>query len=193
MFFADPLIQLDLGGIAKGYAVERVLDLIRQLGGKAALVQLGGEIATFGSRGLEAWKIGVQHPLNDNEVWGVIEQNGDLRVSTSGSYRQVMEIAGIKYSHIFDPRTGLPLPENLLGVTLISTGTGGSNAELDAAATAVMVLGVEKGLKLAAEFGAEALFITRNGSVLQEHKSRNLDKVFQRSQTRQKKDVENER
>ncbi len=181
--FSDPLIQLDLGGTAKGYAVERILELIRQLGGKAALVQLGGEVAVFGSRGEEPWKIGVQHPLDAGKVWGVIENPGDLRVSTSGVYRQTFEIAGKRYSHIFDSHTGQPLPEKILSVTLIKIGPGGSSAELDSAATAVMALGVEKGLKLAGQLGVEALIITNEDGRLNEYKTANLDRFFTRTET----------
>lgn len=152
-------VQLDFGGIAKGYAVDRVEAVLRAAGVKSALIALGGEICAFGDDDGKPWTIGVQHPRDDQALWGVISVRGGLRVSTSGNYRQPLQIAGKTYYHIMDPRTGRPISTAAAGVTTLDVQGRASSALLDAAATAIAVLGPEAGLALARRLGIEALIL----------------------------------
>lgn len=155
-------LQFDFGGIAKGYAVDHVAALLREHDISAALVALSGEIRTFGKNNDRPWRIGIQHPLKMNDLWGIVSSETDIRVSTSGNYRQPLIIAGHEFYHIFDPRTARPVTEKILGVTTLCSSQKASNALLDGAATAIVVMGVESGLKLANRLGIDALVLKRS-------------------------------
>lgn len=164
-------ITFDFGGIAKGFAVDRVRNVLKDTGIRAGLVQLGGEIAAFGDNGNEPWRIGVQHPTDMQAIWGVISKTGSLRVSTSGNYRQPLVIQGHAFYHIFSPETGKPVSEKVLGVTTASPDKDHSSAMLDAAATAITIMGQKKGLNLAEKLGIQALVLTRDkqGNIMEHH------------------------
>jgi thiamine biosynthesis lipoprotein len=161
-------LQLDFGGIAKGYAVDRAAAVARARGAVAALIQVGGEIVTFGPSDEGRWRLGVQHPTREGRLYGVVEHQGTIRVSTSGNYQQPLTIAGQTYYHIFDPRTGRPVSTRTRGVTLAAFDGGTDNATLDALATAATVLGAARGVALARRFGVEALVIDGEPGALRE-------------------------
>lgn len=160
-------VMFDFGGIVKGYAVDKVRQLLINNGVTAGLVQLGGEISAFGSNNGKPWRIGIQHPKQMNKIWGVISSHGNLRISTSGNYRQPLLIDGQAFYHIFSPKTGRPVSEKVLGVTTASMGDKKSNALLDGAATAITIMGSSAGLLLAKELAIEAfiLYETKDGSI----------------------------
>ncbi|NOY70359.1 MAG: FAD:protein FMN transferase [Deltaproteobacteria bacterium] len=162
-------MRLDFGGVAKGYAVDRVRAVLKENGIASGMVQLGGEIAAFGEHDGRPWRIGVQNPREMQAVWGVISAKKDLRVSTSGNYRQPLVINGAAFYHIFSPKTGKPVSERVLGVTTISLDAKASNALLDGAATAITVLGVNAGLDFAKKLGISAIILTeaRDGRIAQ--------------------------
>jgi len=143
--FADPGVRINVDAIAKGYGVDRALQSLRVAGVSSALVNIGGEIACFG----DDWIIGIQDPFagdNDNPLrerprWRV--KCRDAAVATSGNYRRYVTIDGRKVSHIVDPRTGRPA-DTPASVTIIADQT----VDADALATAVSVMGPEKGLAL---------------------------------------------
>jgi len=163
----DHPVMFDFGGIVKGYAVDQVRQMLLDAGVSAGLVQLGGEIAAFGNNGNEPWRIGIQHPLQMDKVWGVIEAKGSLRVSTSGNYRQAIRIGDRSFYHIFSPKTGWPVSEKVLGVTTSCIGESMSSARLDGIATAITALGPKKGLALAEKLGIAALILyeTADGQI----------------------------
>jgi thiamine biosynthesis lipoprotein len=134
---------LDLGGVAKGYAVDRALGAMEEAGAGAGLVNIGGDIAVFGERpdGVP-WTIGVQHPRAPGELFAVLELKGGA-VATSGDYERYFVVDGVRYHHILDPRTGRPA-RGLVSVTV----TAPSCVLADAYATAVFVLGPERGMEL---------------------------------------------
>lgn len=162
-------IEFDFGGIAKGYAVDRVRELVVKHGAAAGIIQLGGEVAAFGDNEGKPWRIGIQHPLKPEGIYGVVSHQGTLRVSTSGNYQQPIIIRGYSFYHIFSPKTGKPVPEKILGVTTLSTNPTISNALLDGAATAITVAGRTNGLALAEKLGIEALILIkgRDGAIAQ--------------------------
>ena len=155
----SPHLQLDLGGIAKGYAVDRAIAVLKQHGVTSAAVNAGGDMYLLGQRSERDWRIGLQHP---REKGGVLEtvQVRDRAVVTSGDYERFFEQDGVRYHHIFDPQNGMPARE-CQSVTIVTD----SVALGDALATAVFVLGPAAGLTLMEQFPqAEGLVVAADGS-----------------------------
>lgn len=157
-FSAQP-VQFDFGGVVKGYAVDRVCKILLDAGITSGLVQLGGEVNAFGDNNAKPWRIGIQHPREMDKIWGVISSKGDIRVSTSGNYRQPIQIGDQSFYHIFSPETGWPVSEKVLGVTTADLKGVADSARLDGIATAITVMGPKNGLALAQELGIEAIIL----------------------------------
>jgi thiamine biosynthesis lipoprotein len=168
-----PGIRFDFGGVVKGYAVDRVRELLASHGAISCLVQLGGEISTLGDNDGAPWRIGIQHPKEMDRVWGIVSGPGRLNFSTSGNYMQPIVIQGRSFYHIFNPKTGKPVSEKILGVTTSSNGGTISNAVLDGSATAITVLGSAAGLEFAQKTGIEALILIekKDGGIGEVHTS----------------------
>jgi thiamine biosynthesis lipoprotein len=132
---ASGRVQLDLGGIAKGEAVDRLVDLLGRHGIRDGLVNAGGDLRVIGRRGERPWRIGIQDP-RDDAVLGVIELADGEAAFTSGDYERFVELDGTRLHHIIDPRTGRPAGETR-AVTVIAR----EGVLADAAATAIFVAG----------------------------------------------------
>ena len=161
--FAVEGMRVDLGAIAKGYAIDKAVEVTQKTGALGAMVEIGGDIRCFGSppQGQNRWRIGLQssraigESVGTGEVLLVLELV-DAAVATSGDYRRFVLIEGKKYSHILDTRTGRA-SKGLTSVTIISQNA----TDADALATAVSVMGLEKGLALIeAEPDTEAILVT---------------------------------
>ena len=140
-------MTLDLNSIAKGFAVDQVSQLIAAGGFENYLVEIGGEVYAAGLRkDSKNWRIGINKPQKDaafNEVYKVVSLSNKA-FATSGDYRNFFEINGVRYSHVIDPRSGYPVANGVVGVSIIA-----NNCTLaDGLATAIMVMGVERGLPL---------------------------------------------
>ncbi len=159
-----PGMELDLGGIVKGWSVDRAVQWLTDRRVKSALVQVGGEIGLVGQSDTNRpWRIGIRHPLDGNRNWTVLSITGRAAVSTSGNYEQPIKIGGIDYYHIFDPAIGRPISTDILGVTVVVTAGQDMNARADGLATAFAVMGVDKALETAATMkGVDVLFIVRD-------------------------------
>ena len=161
--FAVEGMRLDLGGIAKGYAVDLAIEAMRRAGALGGMVDVGGDIRCFGAppKGKKKWTIGLQDPdsATDAIIGGpltLILELTDDAVATSGNYRRFVLIDGKKYSHIIDPATSAGT-EGLSSVTVIARNA----MDADALATAVTVMGAEKGLAFIESMpDTEALLIT---------------------------------
>ncbi len=141
--FSNPFTKLDLGAIGKGYAVDRVVEVLRGKGIESACVNLGGNIYALGNpEGRDFWKIGIQHPREKNTLLGHLELK-DCAVATSGDYERFVVIDNKRYSHILDPRTGWPV-EGMVSVSVVAP----SAIEADVLSTSAFVLGEEKGCEL---------------------------------------------
>ncbi len=156
-------MTLDLSAVAKGYAVDQIMTLLKQSFIDNAMVEIGGELRTQGVNAKDkTWKIGVEKPEDLNaqgsKVSSVLYLN-QASVATSGDYRNYREVGGQRLSHTIDPRTGMPVNHKLTSVTVVAD----SVALADAWATALMVLGEDEGLKLAQQAGIHALLIYRDG------------------------------
>ena len=143
ILFKHPQTKIDFGAIGKGYAVDKALEIVRKYAVNNACINLGGNIYVRGAPAdRNAWKVGVQHPRNKAEILGYLELK-DESTATSGDYERFIEIKGKRYSHIVDPRTGMPV-KDVVAVTIVApTGTA-----VDALSTSVFVLGLEKGMNL---------------------------------------------
>jgi thiamine biosynthesis lipoprotein len=157
-------VTVDLSSIAKGYGVDAVAVLLRSLGYQNYLVEIGGEIFAAGRRQDNTrWRIGINRPRADaafNAVYKVVPL-GNQGFATSGDYRNFFEIDGVRYSHVIDPRTGYPVSNGVVSASIIS----GNCAMADGLATAVMVLGVKKGIELIDRLdGVEGLIVVEQHS-----------------------------
>ena len=151
-------ITLDLNGIAKGHGVDRLAETMLQFGIKAFLVGIDGEMRAAGLRpDGEPWTIAVEQPDTTRRAAQAVLALEDAAVATSGDYRHWVEVGGRRLSHTMDPSRGAPLAASPASVTVVAR----SCAEADAWATALMVLGADRGAALAAERGIDALFLTR--------------------------------
>lgn len=168
-----PGVKFDFGGVVKGMAVDRVMQRLITAGRRAALVQCGGETGCFGlsPRG-RAHVLGIPHPDRaDEENWCAIADTGrGLSGSTSGNYRQPVIIAGKPYYHIFDPRTGLPIDDQVLSVSVVFPANG-RNGLADALTKVGAVLGHARLLPLVESLGGQALVLMRAGDRIVEHAS----------------------
>lgn len=158
---ATPALQLDLSAIAKGYGVDSTADVIRANGIENFLVEIGGEIVADGTnRSGNPWRVGIEAPEADKafgaDIFRTVELSGRA-MATSGDYRnfQVRD-DGSRYSHIIDPHTGRPAESDVAAVSVLAA----SCTDADAIATALFVMGSEKGLRWVEEHpGFHAFFI----------------------------------
>lgn len=113
-------MQIDLGGIAKGYTSARIMDIYKEYGIKSGLVSLGGNVQLLGTKtDGSLWRVAIQSPGDDSDYIGVLSAS-DVAVITSGGYERYFEQDGKTYHHIIDPRTGYPSDSGLLSVTIVS-------------------------------------------------------------------------
>lgn len=175
-------VYVDLSAVAKGYAVDKVAEYLQSVGVSAYLVEVGGELRSFGRKpDGSAWRVAIESPVAGNPVAGnpvagspvagspasgqrsihnVIElENSGL--ATSGDYRNFYEEDGVRYSHTIDPRTGRPITHRLASVTVLHEQT----SYADAWATALMVMGEEQGYDLAVKNKLAAFFIAKETDV----------------------------
>lgn len=148
--------HLDLSAIGKGYAVDRLADLLDDAQCRSFLIEFGGEIRVSGSApGGGPWRLGVESPSGSGLVTTIALETGSL--ATSGDYRQYREHDGGRVSHVIDPRTGYPIRHRLASVTVLAE----TAAEADAYATALLVMGDREGMRFADATGLAALFVVR--------------------------------
>jgi thiamine biosynthesis lipoprotein len=134
-------MELDLGGIAKGWGVDRAADVLAGLSG-ACLVNAGGDLVVRGLKpGGKPWRVGVQDPRDPSQLFLKLRLAENVAVATSGDYQRYFEVDGVRYHHLLDPRTGYPA-RAASSATVIAPDC----ATADAWATAVFVLGPAAGI-----------------------------------------------
>ena len=154
-------MQIDLGGIAKGYIADKVAQLLREKA-YAGIVSLGGNVYTVGTKpDGSKFSVGIKDPEATHLSKAII-YTGDCTVVTSGTYERGFSFGGVRYHHILDPKTGWPAQSDLVSATFVTD----SSMTADALATACIVMGSEKSLELAAAQGLDAIFIKKDGTVL---------------------------
>lgn len=151
-------IELDLSAVAKGYAVDKIAELLDAQGINNYLVEIGGELRSKGRNVQgELWHIAIEAPQSINmtpQIQRIIDID-NISVASSGDYRNFFEVDGQEYSHTIDPRTGRPINHNLVSVTVLSDTT----ALADALATALIVLGKEQAMELANDHNIPVYFL----------------------------------
>ncbi|MEM7220227.1 MAG: FAD:protein FMN transferase [Pseudomonadota bacterium] len=153
-------VLIDLGGIAKGYAVDRAIERLERRGVSQAIVAAGGDSRILGDRRGRPWSVGVQHPRRPQEMIAVLPLV-DTAVSTSGDYERYFEREGIRFHHILDPTSG-DSARGLRSVTIM----GPEGIFTDALSTAVFVLGVDAGLALIDRLpGIDAVLVDASGAL----------------------------
>ena len=161
---ANPAVQLDFGGYAKGYALDRAADILRENGFQNALVNVGGNIMALGRRAGRPWRVGLESPRGKG-VLATIELADGEAIGTSGDYRRYYEIGGKRYSHIIDPRTGYPVP-GVRSVTVLVPRQPGAGALSDAASKPIFIEGPRGWKEAAARMGVScAMLVDIDGVV----------------------------
>ena len=159
--FARPGMRIDVGGIGKGYAVDRCIAILQSLGFEHALVTAGGDSRIIGDRKGRPWIVGIRHPDDPNKIVTRLPL-ADTAMSTSGDYYRFFDEAGVRYHHIIDPRTGHSASRVRSATILGPTAT-----ETDGLSKTAFVLGAEKTLEMINRMPKfDAIFITPDGRVL---------------------------
>jgi thiamine biosynthesis lipoprotein len=165
---SHPDLYIDLSTIAKGYAVDKLAELLQTFSINNYLVEIGGEMRLAGQKASgKPWKIAIEKPETEQRSIQKIISVGDNAVATSGDYRNYYEQNGVRYSHLINPTTGYPIKHNLVSVTVIHA----SSMTADGLATALNVMGKEKALELAEKDGIAVLLITKEKDGFTEYTS----------------------
>ena len=144
-------VKIDLGGYAKGYALDRAAAILKQQGIHNALINIGGNVMAMGTHGSRAWRVGIQHPRKPGPI-ATLELHDGEAIGTSGDYQRYFELDGKRYCHLIDPRNGHPVQ----GVEAVTILTHGEHAGLlsDASSKPLFVSGVQGWAGLCAENAA---------------------------------------
>jgi thiamine biosynthesis lipoprotein len=157
---SNPAVQLDFGGIAKGYAVDLAIQALATREFEGGIVNAGGDLRAYGTNHGHPWRIAIENPLGG--IIGIIDIDTDESVFTSGNYQRFGEDdSGLRYAHILDPRTGWPV-RNILSATVITD----SGIAADAAATALVVAGLDEWKELARDMQLDTFLITDESGVV---------------------------
>lgn len=157
---SNPAVQLDFGGIAKGYAIDRACEKLRSLGIRNMVVNAGGDLRAVGDHGDRPWRIGIRDP-GGGGVIGALQTGPDEAIFTSGNYERYREDATRRYPHILDPRSGWPV-SGLSSATVVAR----EGVVADAAATALVVAGNDEWADVAHDLGLrQVLMVDESGTV----------------------------
>ncbi|MGC1511134.1 FAD:protein FMN transferase [Ketobacter nezhaii] len=152
-------MRIDLGGIAKGYAVDNAIAILQAAGVESAIVTAGGDSRILGDHRGRPWLLGIHNPRGDGQVLKLPLE--DVSISTSGDYERYFEADGVRYHHIIDPHKGAS-PSELMSASVLTD----KSIDADALSTTLFVLGTDKALKLAnSQPGVSAILIDRTGKV----------------------------
>jgi len=158
----DTAIQLELGAVGKGYAIDQALDVIKDGGAGGALISAGSSIGAMGHKEDGSnYTISIRDPRGEESDYIGLLHTTDCTISTSGDYERYFTQDGKRYHHILDPHTGYPADSGLMQVTVIC----GSGALGDALSTACFVLGLDKGMQLAKEYNVLAIFVDTDKNI----------------------------
>ena len=167
--------QIDLGGIAKGYTGEKLTEIFQEYGVSSAMVSLGGNIQAIGTKpDGSSWRVGIRDPKGSQQDYAGVLQVQDEAVVTSGGYERYFEEDGKTYIHIIDPRTGYPVENDLLSVTIVSP----DGTLADGLSTALYIMGYDKAVQFWQQHQDEfdVILITTDEQI---HASKKLQDSFQ--------------
>lgn len=154
-------MKLHLGGIGKGWAVDKAVVIMRKAGLRDFMVQAGGDLYVAGTRGSRAWRVGVRDPRGSRSSYFAFAEVTDATFSTSGDYERYFEKDGRRYHHILDPDSGQPA-KGIRSVTVMAPDA----TTADALSTGLFILGLERGMEVIESVeGAGAVFVTDKNEV----------------------------
>ncbi len=173
VYLENENMSIDLGGIAKGYASDKVNEILKKNDVSSAVISLGGNVSVTGKRpdGTK-WRIAVQDPMNREGYVGILNVE-DTSVITSGVYQRFFEQDGKKYHHIIDTKTGKPTQTGLLSVTIVCD----DGAMADALSTSVMVAGLQKGSELWRKLGNFGMIVITDSNEM--YISEDIEDIFE--------------
>ena len=166
-----PGMQLGLGGLVKGWGVDRVVAAFRKRGLKDFYVQAGGDLYVGGSNGGRPWRVGIRDPRGAKSASFARIELSDAAFSTSGDYEHFFIKDGVRYHHLIDPRTCWPARASVSTTVLAKSAT-----DAESLTKAAFILGPKEGRKLVRQFGAGAVWVTRDGQV---HTTEGLEKQLE--------------
>lgn len=178
----DPDVSVDLGGIAKGYTSQRIMEVYQEQGVTSGIVSLGGNVQALGTKPDGSfWRVALQDPEKPEEYFGILEV-ADAAVITSGGYQRNFTENGKRYHHIIDPRTGYPAENGLISVTIVSK----DGTLADALSTSLFIMGPEESTAFWQDHkdAFEAILVTDDRKILiteglqNEYKPLSDDPVF---------------
>ncbi|GAA0178139.1 FAD:protein FMN transferase [Clostridium sediminicola] len=154
---------IDLGGIAKGYAADKIAEYLESKDVNSAIINLGGNIFALGNKTTgEKWGIGVQNPFDSRGDYFAILKVSNKSIVTSGVYERFLEVDGKTYHHILSPFTGYPVDNKLMSVTIIAD----NSIDADGLSTTLFTLGIDKGMNLIESLnGVDAIFVNSDKKV----------------------------
>ena len=159
-------VSLDLSSIAKGYAVDQIAGLLERESVHRFMIEIGGEVRASGAKpGGIPWRVAVEKPLVGERAIDKVVLLKEMSIATSGNYRNFQEGRSGRFGHILDPRNGHPVDHQLLSATVIAD----SCAEADGWATALIVLGKEKGMEIAHRERLAIYFVWAEGKTLRRY------------------------
>lgn len=176
-----PELEIDLSGIAKGYGVDAVGRYLESLGVKNYLVEIGGEVRARGHADNRAWRVGIQMPNDDFsvQVQKVLELR-NMSLATSGDYHNYYDVDGVRYSHIINPKTGMPLRTPITSITVVLPDC----MQADGWTKGLMMLGPEKGIALADELGIAVYMLLKTDKGLDIRQSKAFTRLLDEQQQR---------
>lgn len=163
VFSNNPAVQIDLGGYAKGYALDRAAALLKQMGVHNALINIGGNVLALGAHGERPWRVGIQHPRLAGPIATLALHDGEA-VGTSGDYQRYFELNGVRYCHLLDPRSGRPA-RDAQAVTVLAQGAD-AGVRSDAPSKPLFISGQADWRETARQSGVDyAMLIDQQGVV----------------------------
>ncbi len=154
--------KIDLGGIAKGYIADKIKEYLTKNGVTRGTINLGGNVMLIGDNNGAQYNVGIQKPFAKAGETALTIKLSNKTAVTSGIYERYFEHDGNIYHHIIDPKTGYPVENNIASVTIIAE----SSIIADGLSTACLVLGVDEGKHLAELYGAQTIFIMKDGTII---------------------------
>ena len=160
-------VELDLGGYAKGYALDRAAAILRENGVHNALINIGGNVMALGKKGDHPWQVGIQHPRVPTPIAALALYDGEA-IGTSGDYQRYFEVDGRRYSHLIDPRTGAPADQTE-AVTVLVTPRAGAGVLSDVASKPIFI-SADHWREMAKRYGvSHVLRVGADGAIVVTH------------------------
>lgn len=161
---SKPAVRVDLGGYAKGLALDRATEILRAAGVEHALVNIGGNIIAMGRRGDRAWKVGIRHPRKPGAIATLELADGEA-IGTTGDYQRYFELEGKRYCHVIDPRSGYPA-QGVQAVTVLISKSRNAGVLSDVASKPAFIVGKTGWREAARQMGVDtAMLIDERGDI----------------------------